>query len=45
MMPEVSAGSNHVGASVTWTAQVTCPSAAPAGVPARHCGERQHGEE
>src|SRR6185503_19057608 len=26
MTPGVSAGSNHVGASVTWSAMVTCPS-------------------
>ena len=31
MTPGVSAGSNHVGASETWTANVICPSAAPAG--------------
>ena len=31
MTPGVSAGSNHVGASETWTASVICPSAAPAG--------------
>src|SRR5262245_16228988 len=28
MMPGVSAGSNHVGASETWTPQVSCPSGA-----------------
>ena len=32
MMPGVSAGSNHVGASVTWMAQVAWPCAAGAGV-------------
>src|SRR6267142_1480634 len=34
MIPEVSAGSNHVGASEMWTAQVICPadaSVAPLG--------------
>src|SRR5687768_14035325 len=31
MMPGVSAGSNHVGASVTWMAQVAWPCAARAG--------------
>ena len=30
MIPEVSAGSNQVGASETWTAQVICPSGAAA---------------
>jgi len=30
MIPEVSAGSNHVGASETWTAHVICPSGAAA---------------
>src|SRR5215472_2362353 len=30
MIPEVSAGSNHVGASVTCTAQVSWPSGGPA---------------
>src|SRR5688572_21651106 len=30
MIPGVSAGSNHVGASETWTAHVSCPSAGAA---------------
>ena len=29
MIPAVSAGSNQVGASVTWTAQVSSPSGGP----------------
>jgi len=30
MTPGVSAGSNHAGASETWTANVICPSGAAA---------------
>src|SRR4030095_13867599 len=30
MIPDVSAGSNHVGASEMWTAQVICPAASVA---------------
>ena len=33
IIPEVSAGSNHVGASDTWTAYVIWPSGAPAAGP------------
>ena len=39
--PEVSAGSNHVGASEMWMAQVICPtgaSARPTGASARPSG-------
>jgi len=46
MTPGVSAGSNHAGASETWTASVSCPSgAAAADGEHDHEREQQHGDD
>jgi len=47
MMPEVSAGSNQVGARAKCTAQVSWPSGAawPGGAPAGRDGEQQQRDE